>query len=152
MSSHPTIPHTRFIAFHYILLALSTILFSSVTFHRLRHCSIPSSRLRLSDPLPVTRAKPFLFYSFRHRVSLCCAPKNPGNISRGVCIQPRNFSTVAHSPSNTRLHQHGPGKAAVHVANSPTYVVDLTTRQCRVHARTFRIMESQQPFNCISPV
>ena len=93
------------------------------------HSILASSVIRSSSG---HSCQAFLFYSFRHRVNLCCAPKNPGNIShapRGVCIQPCNFSTVAHSPSNTRLHQHGPGKAAVHAANSPIYVIDLTTRQ-----------------------
>ena len=50
----------RSTAFHRIPPALSTILFVSITFHRLRRRSISSSsHPRLSDPLPVTRAKPF---------------------------------------------------------------------------------------------
>ena len=60
MSYHPITAHTRSTAFHRILPALSTILFVSITFHRLCRCSISSSpHLRLSDPLPVTRAKHF---------------------------------------------------------------------------------------------
>ena len=60
MCYHPITAHTRSTAFHRIPPALSTILFVLITFHRLCRCSISSSpHLRLSDPLPVTRAKPF---------------------------------------------------------------------------------------------
>ena len=84
MPHHPTNPP---ISFHrlppYSIVASQPchLFYLSISFRRLRRSSIsPSSFLRVSDPLPVTRSKPFSSISF-------VPPTGPGdtNTLRTVC-------------------------------------------------------------------